>query len=244
MNSKDDNGAVEIRIDETHNDILDYLKERGYTYNPSKRKGGDIATKVGLQVLANHYKVESIDVQVVQLTPEKGSAIMKCTVRGPRGTYTDFGSANPANLKRQVADYYVEMASTRAQNRALTRYIGLGLVTDDEMPDPDERYREEKAKALYDDDVLEARKNQKTKQRPNPQKTESANQITPQIVLEESAALKHFKALVQKNGFDLDKITNWLWKERGLELNSLPEPDLKGFYAFVESGPLFLKDKG
>tara|TARA_Y100001963_G_C6752590_1_gene434998 strand:- start:1104 stop:1760 length:657 start_codon:yes stop_codon:yes gene_type:complete len=143
--------ATELKIDVAHKQILEWLRQNNYTYNPSGRTGGDVANKVGLQILANHYNIEKIEVEAVEINIPKGYAVMRCTASGPRGTFTDYGSASPANLKKQMRDYFVEMASTRAQNRALTRYVGLGLVTEDEMPDSDEDYIDSMAMELYDD---------------------------------------------------------------------------------------------
>ena len=140
--------SFEVKVEAEHEGIMQYLRQNGHTVTKGK---SEFVKKTGLRILAAHYEVESCIAEVVEINMATGTCIMKCTVSGPRGTFVDFGSATPANLGKMVVDHFVEMASTRAQNRALAQYVGAGVVSDDELAEDDEEYRAENRAYSIDD---------------------------------------------------------------------------------------------
>ncbi len=225
--------ATELKIDVAHKQILEWLRQNKYTYNPSGRTGGDVANKVGLQILANHYNIEKIEVEAVEINIPKGYAVMRCTASGPRGTFTDYGSASPANLKKQMRDYFVEMASTRAQNRALTRYVGLGLVTEDEMPDSDEDYIDSMAMELYDDATGEG-----------VTRTQGLANPADVALIAQAEAIKDLKKACADEGLDFGLVEDFVQMKRGVLVTELGSADIADLKAWVMNNKdKFRKDK-
>mgnify|MGYP001215663457 CR=1 FL=1 len=130
--------SFEVKVEAEHKGIMQYLRHNGHTVTKGK---SEFVKKTGLRILAAHYEVESCITEAVEINMATGTCIMRCTVSGPRGTFVDFGSATPANLGKMVVDHFVEMASTRAQNRALAQYVGAGVVSDDELAEDDDSHR-------------------------------------------------------------------------------------------------------
>ena len=64
-------------------------------------------------------------------------AVVQATAEGEKGTYTGLGDASPQNVGKNIATATLRMAETRAVNRALRAYLGIGMTTFEEMP-PDE----------------------------------------------------------------------------------------------------------
>lgn len=60
--------------------------------------------------------------------------IMKAVVRTRDNEYVDWGTAMPDNLPPHMHKYALEMASTRAQNRALRQATVCGFTSYEEMP--------------------------------------------------------------------------------------------------------------
>lgn len=65
--------------------------------------------------------------------------VIKGVVETEHGTFEDWGTASPRNLKGFVKfeDYGVEMASRRATNRAMRLATNIGLTSVDELPGGD-----------------------------------------------------------------------------------------------------------
>lgn len=95
-------------------------------------QGKQYPTHAGLLALGHAHGLTSMVTDV--LSYADGEAVVKCTVEGSRGTYTGHGDASPANVSRNIASAVLRMAETRAQNRALRAYLGLGTTTLEEMP--------------------------------------------------------------------------------------------------------------
>ena len=83
--------------------------------------------------MAHSEGIESIVVELIEHDAEKRLAVMKATATGKRGTFSDYGDANPDSLNRQIGPHYLRMASTRAINRALRLYTGRGETTKEEL---------------------------------------------------------------------------------------------------------------
>jgi hypothetical protein len=95
-------------------------------------QGKQYPTHAGLLALGHAHGLTSMLTDV--LSYADGEAVVKCTIEGSRGTYTGHGDASPANVSRNIASAVLRMAETRAQNRALRAYLGLGTTTLEEMP--------------------------------------------------------------------------------------------------------------
>ena len=108
---------------------LDYLRRIGALV---RLQGREYLSHPGLLRVAHEHGLKSITNQLVSFDGE--SAVMRCTVEGERGQYAAYGDANPRNVGRQVASACLRMAETRAVNRALRLYTGLGMTTTEELP--------------------------------------------------------------------------------------------------------------
>jgi hypothetical protein len=95
-------------------------------------QGKQYPTHAGLLALGHAHGLTSMLTDV--LSYADGEAVVKCTIEGSRGTYTGHGDASPANVSRNIASAVLRMAETRAQNRALRAYLGLGATTHEELP--------------------------------------------------------------------------------------------------------------
>lgn len=97
-------------------------------------QGREYVTFRGLLYVAHQAGLESIDVELVSWDPEERAAVVKATVKGERGSFADYGDANPSNVNRMIASACLRMASTRAQGRALRSYLGVGITSVEELP--------------------------------------------------------------------------------------------------------------
>ena len=95
-------------------------------------QGKQYPTHPGLLALAHAHGLESITTELLQYND--GEAIMKATATGTRGIYEAHGDASPANVSRNIANAVIRMAETRAVNRSLRSYLGLGATTAEELP--------------------------------------------------------------------------------------------------------------
>ena len=110
---------------------LKYLWEIGAITN---LQGRDYQSPPGLLRVAHEHGLTSITNVLVSWDAGKRAAVMRCTVTGERGTYTAYGDANPGNVSKNIATATLRMAETRAVNRALRLYTGLGMTTTEELP--------------------------------------------------------------------------------------------------------------
>ena len=95
-------------------------------------QGKEYLTHPGLLRCAHEQGIESITTDLVSWDAPKQAAVVKATARGARGTYTGYVDCNPQNTKLKGAN--LRMAETRAINRALRLYLGLGMITTEELP--------------------------------------------------------------------------------------------------------------
>lgn len=110
---------------------LKLMKKRGYII---KLQGREYTTHAGLLATAHEHGLEGVWVDMVSWDPDARAAVMKATAKGARGTYTDYGDANPTNVGKNIATACIRMASTRASSRALRLYLGVGMTTFEELP--------------------------------------------------------------------------------------------------------------
>jgi hypothetical protein len=97
-------------------------------------QGREYLTYRGLLYVAHEQGLESIDVDLLSYDAESNFAIVKATVKGTRGTFTDIGDASPMSVNKMISSACVRMASTRAQGRALRQYLGVGITSVEELP--------------------------------------------------------------------------------------------------------------
>ena len=95
-------------------------------------QGKQYPTHPGLLALAHAHGVETITTDLLQYND--GEAIKKAKVAGTRGTFEARGDASPSNVSRNIANAVIRMAETRAVNRCLRLYLGIGATTAEELP--------------------------------------------------------------------------------------------------------------
>ena len=95
-------------------------------------QGKQYPTHPGLLALAHAHGLESITTELLQYSD--GEAIIKATATGTRGIYEAHGDASPSNVSRNIANAVIRMAETRAVNRCLRLYLGIGATTAEELP--------------------------------------------------------------------------------------------------------------
>jgi len=97
-------------------------------------QGNDYVTHAGLLAVAGEHGLTGVTTDLISWDPEARAAVVRATATGERGTYTDYGDANPQNVGRNIAGACIRMASTRAINRALRLYCHIGMTTKEELP--------------------------------------------------------------------------------------------------------------
>jgi hypothetical protein len=95
-------------------------------------QGKQYPTHSGLLALAHAHGLESIKTDLLNYSDSE--SIVKATVTGTRGTYEAHGDASPGNVSRNIANATIRMGETRAINRALRSYLGIGATTAEELP--------------------------------------------------------------------------------------------------------------
>ena len=95
-------------------------------------QGKQYPTHPGLLALAHAHGVETITTDLLQYND--GEAILKAKVTGTRGTFEAHGDASASNVSRNIANAVIRMAETRAVNRCLRLYLGIGATTAEELP--------------------------------------------------------------------------------------------------------------
>jgi len=97
-------------------------------------KGKTYVTYKGLLWVAHQHGLASIEVEMVAWDPDRHEAIMKATIIGSRGTFTEYGDATKQNCGRMMHTCLPRMAATRAKSRALRDYLGIGICSLEELP--------------------------------------------------------------------------------------------------------------
>jgi hypothetical protein len=101
----------------------------------------DFAKYSGLLDLAHMKKLQSLEVEILQVPKKENEmvAICKAHARTAFGeSFIDVGDANPSNCNYKVAKHLIRMASTRAKARALRDLTNIGMTCLEELGDLDE----------------------------------------------------------------------------------------------------------
>jgi hypothetical protein len=101
----------------------------------------DFAKYSGLLDLAHMKKLQSLEVEIVQVPKKENEmvAICKAHARTAFGeSFIDVGDANPSNCNYKVAKHLLRMASTRAKARSLRDLTNIGMTCLEELADLDE----------------------------------------------------------------------------------------------------------
>ena len=115
---------------------IEKLRKRGGII---RLQGKDYTTHSGLLWLAHESGIESIDTELISWEASRSAAVFRAVAVGSRGRFTGYGDADPGNVGRTIAAACLRMAETRAINRALRLYTGLGMTSAEELPGPDRR---------------------------------------------------------------------------------------------------------
>ena len=110
---------------------LPYLRKNGAII---KLQGKEYTTHQGLLYVAHQQGITSITTELVSWDPDRRQAVFKSTATGERGTFTDYGDADPTNVGKMIANACIRMASTRSVSRCLRLYLGIGMTAYDELP--------------------------------------------------------------------------------------------------------------
>lgn len=100
-------------------------------------QGRKVVTSMGLVKLAHDNGLKSIIVLKSEYDAEKGTAFAHVQVELKNGKFEATAGANKNNLKQHMASYYVELADTRAMNRALRRGLNVDMVSAEELFEDD-----------------------------------------------------------------------------------------------------------
>lgn len=110
---------------------LPYLRKMGAII---KLQGKEYTTHQGLLYVAHQQGITSITTEMISWDPDRRQAVFKSTATGERGTFTDYGDADPTNVGKMIANACIRMASTRSISRCLRLYLGIGMTAYDELP--------------------------------------------------------------------------------------------------------------
>jgi hypothetical protein len=100
--------------------------------------GKQYITHEGLLHMAHEAGLTSISTSLISYGGVGKEAVVRATVEGEKGKrlmFTGLGDASPENVGRGIATATLRMAETRAVNRALRAYLGIGMTTYEEMPE-------------------------------------------------------------------------------------------------------------
>ena len=105
-------------------------------------QGQDYINHRGLLALGHLHGLSEVVVTLLDFSPESGHAIVSATAKGDRGSFTDIADASPENVGPRTVGATPRMASTRAINRSLRLYLGIGATTAEEIgPETPQRGR-------------------------------------------------------------------------------------------------------
>jgi len=96
-------------------------------------QGQEYINHRGLLALGHLHGLSEVVVTLIDFSPETGHAIVSATAKGDRGTFTDIADASPDNVGPRTMNATPRMASTRAINRSLRLYLGIGATTAEEI---------------------------------------------------------------------------------------------------------------
>ncbi|EOD00410.1 hypothetical protein L21TH_1520 [Caldisalinibacter kiritimatiensis] len=98
-------------------------------------QGKSYVTYEGLLDLAHQNNLRSISVELIQIPKKENNmtAICKATAITDKGTYTDYGDANPQSVNTTIVPHLIRMASTRAKARTLRDLTNIGITAIEEL---------------------------------------------------------------------------------------------------------------
>jgi len=100
-------------------------------------QGQEYINHRGLLALGHLHGLTEVSVSLLSFDPESGHAIVSATATGERGTFTDIADASPSNVGPRTKNATPRMSSTRAINRCLRLFLGVGATTAEEIgPEP------------------------------------------------------------------------------------------------------------
>ena len=123
--------TVKPRTPSREPNLLEKLEKGGHI---EKINGKPFIKSGGLLMLAHENGLQSIETEVITFDGTEMHATMVARVKGERGTFTGHGDAMPYNLTKMMRVSFFRMCETRAVNRALRYYLGIGLCSVDELP--------------------------------------------------------------------------------------------------------------
>lgn len=100
----------------------------------TRLQGRDYLNHAGLLRVAHENGISRIETTLVSWDHETSAAVVRAVAEGSRGTFSGYGDASPANVGKNIRGATLRMAETRAVNRALRLYTGLGMTTTEELP--------------------------------------------------------------------------------------------------------------
>jgi len=121
---------------------LEWLREQGFiktlAFKNDKGQVVDTAEAVsyqGLLALAHENGLKRVFTEVVQLPTKENdkTAVFLAEVETKKGTYRDYGDANPQNVNRKIVPHIIRMASTRSKARAFRDALNIGVVCAEEL---------------------------------------------------------------------------------------------------------------
>ena len=98
-------------------------------------RGKPYINHVGLLFLSVKAGIESLSADLIESDHETRRYVFRAVAAGARGTFTGHGDADPGNVKAAMAGATLRFAETRALNRAMRSYCGLGGSTAEELPE-------------------------------------------------------------------------------------------------------------
>ena len=95
----------------------------------------DVVTYAGLLNRAHQEGLKKVSTELIH-SPSKANemtAICMAEVVTEKGTFRDYGDANPANVDSMIIPHIIRMAVTRAKARAFRDAVNIGVVAIEEL---------------------------------------------------------------------------------------------------------------
>lgn len=95
----------------------------------------DVVTYAGLLNRAHQEGLKKVSTELIQ-SPSKANdmtAICMAEVVTEKGTFRDYGDANPGNVDSMIIPHIIRMAVTRAKARAFRDAVNIGVVAIEEL---------------------------------------------------------------------------------------------------------------
>ena len=135
---------ISLTLAEGNNFIALQVSDKQPEENPHviKIAGKDYVTHEGLVKEATEKGLIKVNTSIISFDWDKKVCLARAEVTmikegniAHQAVFSGLGSGTPENLKKMVENNFVEMAETRAVNRALRIALGRGATTAEEMRD-------------------------------------------------------------------------------------------------------------